>query len=101
MAVAKDASMARKVNTPIKAPTDCGWEKLFPFTMAAWKQPISVWVELANICKRAYPSRSGIPRAMDGMPETIFGETGITANAVIGLLAFKGHMLAMFALQGS
>lgn len=48
-AVRKDAMMATSVKTPRTGATASGCEKLLPFLMTAWKQPISVWLELANI----------------------------------------------------
>lgn len=48
----------------------------------------------------AWPSKSGIDKAMFGTPATSDCETGIIPLAVIGTLEFMGHRLYMLALQG-
>ena len=54
---------------------------------------------LEKIRSIADPSKSGIPKAMLGMPETSDVETGITAPPVIGTLLFNGQRLRMLAIR--
>ena len=87
--------MAIAVNTPNTGATAAGWLKEAPFRISAWKQPISVCEVFEKKRKVAYPSKSGITRAMSGMPPTSFCDTGMMASALMGVLAFIGHKLPL------
>lgn len=69
-ALRNEAMIATRVNAPRAGATASGCEKLLPFLMTAWKQPISVLLELANICTLVEPSKSGIVKAIGGMSPT-------------------------------
>lgn len=99
MAVANEASIAMAVKTPRTELIAAGWENVAPFRMTAWKQPIWVLVELEKIRKVAEPSKSGMDRAIFGMPETSDCETGMMASAKIGIEAFSGHRLFLLGIS--
>jgi len=86
------------VNTPNAEPTAVGWEKVAPFLITAWKQPIWVSVVLENTLKIADPSKSGIDKAMAGMLASL-PLIGITAPPVIGTLAFSGQRLLLLEME--
>lgn len=94
MAVAKDARRATTVKTARTDPTAAGCENEFAFLMTAWKQPICVCVALEKIRRVADPSKSGIDKAIFGIPVTYWGPMGIVADPVTGVLAFRGQRLA-------
>ena len=99
MAVAKDATMAMMTKMPNTEPTAAGCANVFPFVTDAEKQPISDCVELAKIRSMAWPSKSGIARAIGGMPATSDGETGMIPPNSKGELEFVGHKLRRVSIR--
>ncbi len=93
MAVKNEARMATNVNNPSTGATLSAWEKVAPFLITAWKHPICVCVAFEKIRTDAEPSKSGICRAISGIPETSEEDTGMIASAAIGTLAFRGQRL--------
>ena len=85
--------MAASVKAARAGATASGCEKVFPFFMTAWKHPICVLLELAKICNVVEPSKSGMLKAICGIPPICWGPTGMTAQPVTGTLAFKGQRL--------
>jgi hypothetical protein len=84
MAVAYEANTANTVKAPNIDPTISGCEKVLPLLIVAWKQPISVCVELAKIRMREYPSKSGMLRAIDGIPAMSLADIEVVMYASMG-----------------
>ena len=81
------------MKTPKADPTAAGCEKLAPFLMTALKQAICVCDEFENSRRMADPSKSGIAKAISGIADTSWVDTGILACPKIGTLAFNGQRL--------
>jgi hypothetical protein len=86
------------VKIPRTVPTAAGCEKLAPFLMTAEKHAIWVCVAFEKIRRTADPSKSGMLKAMLGIPETSDFDTGMIAWPTIGTLLFNGHRLLMLEM---
>jgi hypothetical protein len=93
--VKKEARAAHTV-TPKKIGAKAGFLMVRPFVTPAWRHPISDWVALEKICRRAKPS--GLTNVMPRGGIMCPGEPEMVLR---GVPSFRGHRPSPENLQGS